>query len=394
MAETRRLWAGINRLKRTRPVVFCDPENGWNEIITETQMECRGRLARRWEMDLRKEIFWGEVMGDDKPVEPWFNVPYTVWPDDWGLSAVYRKGSGYGSYVWEGAIKDYAADLKRMHSPPVRDRLGNDPRLRGHRQGRVGRHSARAAEGHLVVVVGVDLAGRHLARAAKHALRLHRASRRVEGVAVDHLAGTSREARLPGGQRPAEPQQRRHVRGLGRIRLSPTSCRKPTSREQVRTRDLWGFTESQETVNVSPAMYEEFVFPCEKPIMERFGLNCYGCCEPVHGRWHVVRRHPRLRRVSCSPWVDVEKMAGNLGDKYIFSMKPNPAALAVPEMDDGGAPPRNSGKPGKDPGLRRGTDYERQPYAGPPAGERRHLVPHRQGRSGAEMCARSVANDG
>ena len=82
---------------------------------------------------------------------------------------------------------------------------------------------------------------------------------------------------------------------------------------RVRARDMWGFTESQETVHVSPAMYEEFVFPYEKPIMERFGLNCYGCCEPLHGRWHVVQRHPRLRRVSCSPWVNVEKMAGYPG---------------------------------------------------------------------------------
>jgi len=30
----------------------------------------------------------------------------------------------------------------------------------------------------------------------------------------------------------------------------------------------------------------------------------------------------------------VEKMAGYLGDKYIFSLKPNPAALAVPEIDE------------------------------------------------------------
>ena len=81
-------------------------------------------------------------------------------------------------------------------------------------------------------------------------------------------------------------------------------------------------------------MYEEFIFPYEKPIMERFGLNCYGCCEPLHGRWPAVARHPRLRRVSCSPWVNVEKMAGYLGDKYVFSLKPNPAALAVTEMDE------------------------------------------------------------
>ena len=102
----------------------------------------------------------------------------------------------------------------------------------------------------------------------------------------------------------------------------------------MRARDLWGFTESQETLHVSPAMYEEFIFPFEQPIMERFGLNCYGCCEPLHGRWPAVSRHPRLRRVSCSPWVDVEKMAGYLGDQYIFSLKPNPAALAVTEMDE------------------------------------------------------------
>ena len=97
------MWTRLNRLEKTRPVIFCDPENGWNEIITEAQMQCQGKLARRWEMDLRKEIFWGEVMGDDKPVEPCFDVPYTVSPDDWGLQAVYHKTDASGSYVWEGA---------------------------------------------------------------------------------------------------------------------------------------------------------------------------------------------------------------------------------------------------------------------------------------------------
>ncbi len=59
MAETRLLWQRLNRLEKTRPVVFCDPENGWNEIITEAQMRCQGKLARRWEMDLRKEDLLG-----------------------------------------------------------------------------------------------------------------------------------------------------------------------------------------------------------------------------------------------------------------------------------------------------------------------------------------------
>ena len=104
--------------RRTRPLVFCDPENGWNEIITEAQMQCRGKLARRWEMDLRKEIFWGEVMGDDKPVEPYFDVPYTVSPDDWGLQADLpqdrrRRARTSGT----ARSRDYATDLKKLHSP-------------------------------------------------------------------------------------------------------------------------------------------------------------------------------------------------------------------------------------------------------------------------------------
>jgi hypothetical protein len=97
---------------------------------------------------------------------------------------------------------------------------------------------------------------------------------------------------------------------------------------------MWGFTESQETVGVSPAMYEEFVFPYEKPIMDRFGLTCYGCCEPVPDRWHVVRRHHNLRRVSCCPWADLEKMAEQLRDRHILSIKPNPAAISTAKIDE------------------------------------------------------------
>jgi hypothetical protein len=101
---------------------------------------------------------------------------------------------------------------------------------------------------------------------------------------------------------------------------------------------MWGFAESQETTQVSPDHFadhfEEFVFPYQLPILDRFGLNCYGCCEPLHLRWHVVKKFPRLRRISVSPWADPEKMAEYLSNNYIFSMKPNPAALAVPALDE------------------------------------------------------------
>ena len=103
---------------------------------------------------------------------------------------------------------------------------------------------------------------------------------------------------------------------------------------RVRACDTWGTGESQESVGVSPKMYAEFIFPYELPLLERYGLVCYGCCEPVDKRWHVIRQIPNLRRVSVSAWADWAKTAEMLADRYIFSMKPSPAVLATASFDE------------------------------------------------------------
>jgi hypothetical protein len=80
-------------------------------------------------------------------------------------------------------------------------------------------------------------------------------------------------------------------------------------------------------------MFAEFVFPYQLPILRRFGLNCYGCCEPLDKRWPLVKQIPRLRRVSVSPWSNLAQMAEYLGPDYILSLKPNPAYLALEAFD-------------------------------------------------------------
>jgi|TARA_B100000315_G_C14587319_1_gene593754 hypothetical protein len=102
----------------------------------------------------------------------------------------------------------------------------------------------------------------------------------------------------------------------------------------VRAADLWGHSESQETVSVSPEMFAEFVLPYQIPILERFGLNCYGCCEPLDARWHLVETIPNLRRVSVAPRSDRAFMAEALGGRYIMSIKPDPADLAMSCFDE------------------------------------------------------------
>lgn len=332
MQFRRDLWKRHNKLEPTRPVVFCDPENGWNEIITEAQIQCKSKIARRWEMDLRKEIFWGIEMGDDKPVEPYFDVPYTVSPDDWGVKAEFYRTEDAGSYVWNPPIKDYNKDLEKLHSPYfeidwettngcydlAKEIFGGilTVGLKGIWWWSLGltwpAATFRGLSNMLYDFIDhPDELKELLSILSRGYLE------KLDYLEQNNLLSLNNDGTYVGSG------------GFGYTDELPQK----DFDGRVRCCDMWGFTESQETVYVSPAMYEEFIFRYEKPIMDRFGLTCYGCCEPLHSRWHVVKKHHNLRRVSCSPWVDLEKMADFLQDRYIFSMKPNPATIARPDVN-------------------------------------------------------------
>jgi hypothetical protein len=332
MAERRELWRRHNQLEGTRPLILCDPENGWNEIITERQLQCQGTVTRRWEAELRKEIFWAEEMGDDKPIEPFFDVPYTVSPDDWGLHAVIDQADVDGSKTWRSPLADYETDFARLHEPHfaidwptthgcvqlAKDLFGDllTVRLKGTWWWSLGITLVAVFFRHIDQMY-LDMIDRPDALKALFALISRGWSKKLDYLEQQGLLSLNNDGTYVGSG------------GYGFTRELPAGDFSGT----VRCEDLWGFCESQETVNISPRMYEEFVFPYEKPLLDRFGLNCYGCCEPVHGRWHIVRRHARLRRVSCSPWADLRKMADHLQDKYITSMKPSPAPLASDKFD-------------------------------------------------------------
>ena len=140
-------------------------------------------------------------------------------------------------------------------------------------------------------------------------------------------------------ERPAQPEQRRHVRRLGRVRLDARAAAAGLRRAACARSDMWGFGESQETVGVSPAMFGEFVFPYQLPLLERFGLNCYGCCEPLDKRWHVRRADP-------APAAHVGLGLGGRADAWPRSSatatssrgSPDPADLAMPALRRGRDP--------------------------------------------------------
>jgi len=96
--------------------------------------------------------------------------------------------------------------------------------------------------------------------------------------------------------------------------------------------DLWCWAESQESTPISPAMFGEFVLPYLKRVTDCFGLVYYGCCEPQTDRLDmIIESMPNLRSVSVTPWADFGRTAEMLGDRYVFSRKPDPVPISGAE---------------------------------------------------------------
>jgi hypothetical protein len=330
--EKRELWYRHNALESTRPLVFCDPENGWNEILTPDTLQCEGGLARAWEWHLRREVFWGAHMRDDKVIEPVFNVGHVYTETDWGLRETRIGGEGGGSWRWEAPLKTYD-DMDKLRFPQItvdyeatqellqlaQETFGDilQVRLKTVWWWSFGMTQT------LVYLRGLEQIMYDMVDCPEGVHRLMAFLRDGHAARLDFLEKNGLLFLNNDGTYVGSG-------GFGWTHELP----QPDFSGHVRPIDMWGFAESQETVGISASMFEEFIFPYQLSLLERFGLNCYGCCEPLDSRWHVVERFPRLRRVSMSPWANVEVMAERLGNRYIFSWKPHPGVLAADTFDE------------------------------------------------------------
>ena len=321
MRAKRQLLRELNGLKADRPVVLCMPEGSWSELLPSDQLECEDPMARGWERRLRQAIYYETDIRDDSARDPQFNLPWVVSNDGYGVDVPHHRAEEAGSYVWDAPIKNIADDFHKLHfrnwsvdreETARRMELANEtfgdllpPRLRhkfGWTVGMTWEVAKLIGLEQLMMFMYDDPEGLH---------------RLMAWMRDEHAAGldfTEREGLLTAWN------EGDYVGSGGYGYTDELPGENVTS-----LRDTWGFAESQETVGISPEMFEEFVLPYQVPLLERFGLNCYGCCEPVHQRIDAILRDvPRLRRVSAAPMVDQAALKEKLGDSIIFSRKPNP----------------------------------------------------------------------
>jgi hypothetical protein len=335
------LWTRHNDLQDPQPVLLVDAENGWNELIVfERDIECQGTMAQDWEMWLRKEIYWAEVVKDDRPIEATFYVPYLAENPDWGINES-RIGLEDRSqaYTWkpklEGATEEemLALDVASVipDLPVVVDYEASTRTLELAEEVFDGILQVRRRQSWswspLLVLAYAHYRGLEtlMYDFYDYPDKVHEMNDRLTSTYIDKMQQIEREGLLTSNTGNSNTGSG----GLGWT--TQLAYQKPG---EVRLMDMWGLTEAQEASGVSPKMYREFIFPYQLRSAELFGLNCFACCEAVDPRWEEAKKIPRLRRVSVSQWADADKAAQQLGSDYIYSYKASSSRVAQKHINE------------------------------------------------------------
>lgn len=332
--ERKNLWLRNRSLLKTRPLVFIDPEYAWYEILPHTSLLCRSDLGRIWEMRLRKEIFWQERIGDDRVCTKVFPVCSVF--DRSGLGIAHketRSAQKDGAYAIEPVLTDWDDLGKLKYRELSVDREKTDLYL-----------SLAHDTFDGILDVRLQNSWWYSDGLTDEFLYLRGFQNMMYDLIdhpdeVHHLMAFLRDERM----HMLDVLEREHLLtlnnggdfigtgGYGWCGELPQDGFDPAA---VRVRDLWGYAESQASVSVSPAMFDEFFLTYQAPVLNRFGLNFYGCCEKMDERLSYVRRKvERLRIVSVSPWSDVRGMAEQIRSDFVYCWKQNPALIAVEKPD-------------------------------------------------------------
>ncbi len=335
MAARRRQWTALKDLRPERPMVLFEASLLEN-YVEPRELVCTDADLRAAEHRLRLGIRHAEEIGDDLVLEPRFLLYWDIEQSDYGVPidltfATDSQGGSLG-YHFNHPLRE-PADVRKLKPRTRRvDRAKTLARrdvladafgdiLPVEIRGTGGLLASLTSD--LFRLIGNDnlltwpFDAPDELRAAVAYLRDDRISQ-YRWLEAEGLLGLNHDDHLVGSGSP----------GYTTALPAPDFAGKP------RLRDVWMWMESQETTMISPAMFADFFLPAMKDVAALFGLIYYGCCEPVHDRWHLVEpAMPRIRAVSISPWCDQRLMAERLGKSRVFSRKPKPWLISGASPD-------------------------------------------------------------
>lgn len=331
--ENAKLYRAVNGKRMIRPVVLID-EIPWNQLADEEElkMKCAGEKARAVEWFFRNQLYRFRHFPCDMILTEYLPWPRHIKIGSCGVSIqettlAADRGNNIVSHSYIDQLPDEAS-IEKLHAPAIEPDEDADRRDEEWLSDLLG--------GILpVCMTGVAYAGFFepwddiaMWRGAEKLLwdlidrpeYTHALMEKLLSVRLEHLGRLEKMNLLDSGG-----AYLHCTAGL----TDELDAEKPVTRK-----NLWGRGAAQIFASVSPRMTEEFEIDYAKRFFEGFGLVYYGCCEPLHKKIDVIKKLPNLRKISVTPWADVDEAADRMGGEYVMAYKPNPAFVATQTLDE------------------------------------------------------------
>ena len=328
--QRRNLWRKHNSLKPTHPLIYVRAF-AWGEM-PESRCLCEDQFFRAYEGFFRYQLFWN-ALNDDSIFEPWVTIPAAYKCSGWGVPVDHKvSDTPRGSYKVNYPIRQLD-DISKLRIPwhgideertsaacsRLSDAIGDIITINVDR-GPAYRMWTGDISTDLGFLRGIE---NFMLDMSENPEWLHR----LAGFMSDGILKTHKEAEATGdwGLCAHQNQAMAYSEELQDPKANVNG---------VKRNQLWSYMAAQEFACVSPSMHEEFLLRYQLPILEKFGLAAYGCCEDLTNKIDILRRIPNLRRIAVAPCADVAKCAEQIGRDYVISYRPSPTDMVGYGFDE------------------------------------------------------------
>ncbi len=334
------LWLRLNSLEKVRPLILCEiPEEAWHELIPNFELVIGDKLFSEYEWELKKKIYRCEYIKDDEVITNRIYVPIRYTLTDW-IEGRVRPFSDRADRAakFTPCILEYD-DIKKLRLPElcidwqatetdyekVSSVFGDILDVRLGEPYYASTDNPVMGWGNSLIDILCELRG--LGQLYEDLIIAPDFVKEAMDIlmrgTLRYLDDLEKEGllRLNNNEFIRNTDTPLGSNGLGFTDELPKEDFNP---DRVTCRHLWGYFMAQELTDVSPDMLAEFVLPYQIPIAEKFGLNCYGCCERNDDKWDLITESfPHLRELSVSHVSNLRIAAEKLQNKFVLSWKPS-----------------------------------------------------------------------
>lgn len=335
LERRRAAWSAHHALHFTRPLIYIRAIP-FDEFIKDSQLQCTDKTCRALELHFLQTEYRSRV-ADDYITEPFYTVPACIKTPEmgaWGLPAeLGERSAPHGAAAYHASIIE-EEDIEKVVSLPhevdeeaTRRRVAPFEELVGDilpifvdREGVLSVMWQNDISTPLAKLRGLEQLMWDMYDRPEW---LHDLVGRMQKMILKNMDET-----LAAGDYSLANQRNQAMPYADELQRPNPAVK------GVRQDQMWGYMAAQEFTMVGPDLFEEFMFNYQKPILERYALSAYGCCEDMSNKIQIVKKLSNLRRIAVSPFSDLKKCAEQIGGDYILSWRPNPSSMVSFGVDE------------------------------------------------------------